>query len=90
MTKGYMETTLRELIAEYANADGSKIKRFLEHPSGTNLVEDLSYDSISLIALIAELEECLGLDMDDDVLLGSFDTYDGILEYIMEKAGADK
>lgn len=85
-----IRTQLAELIAEYANAGRDKVAEFISDPSAANLVEDLGYDSVSLIALIAELEERFNLNLDDDVLFDSFDTYDGILMYLTGKAGVEK
>lgn len=68
------------LIREYAN-NSSEFKSL----EGKRLIEDLEYDSISLMELIVAIEEKFCISLEEDMFFDSFDTYDGIVEYILSK-----
>lgn len=68
---------LDSLIREFANEN-----KDIENLEGKNLVDDLGYDSISLMQLIVEIEDVFGISMDDDVLIDAFDNYNSLLEYM--------
>lgn len=77
MDKQSVKCIIDELVIEYANEQ-------VEELSGKNLVEDLGYDSISLIELITALEDKLGVTFESDMMFENFDNYDSLIEYIME------
>lgn len=68
---------LDALIREFANEN-----KDIQNLEGKNLVDDLGYDSISLMQLIAEIEDTFDISMDDDVLIDAFDNYNSLLEYM--------
>ncbi len=68
---------LDSLIREFANEN-----KDIENLEGKNLVDDLGYDSISLMQLIVEIEDVFDISMDDDVLIDAFDNYNSLLEYM--------
>lgn len=68
------------LVREYANNSSEFIS--LE---GKRLIDDLEYDSISLMELIVAIEEKFNITLEEDLFFESFDTYDGILQYVQEK-----
>ncbi len=68
---------LDELVREVASESCDNLK-------GKNLVEDLGYDSVSLMELIAELEEHFWISVEGDMMLESFDNYDNIVECVLE------
>lgn len=73
---------VERLVREYAN-NSSEFKKL----EGTKLIDDLEYDSISLMELIVAIEETFNISIEEDMFFDSFDTYDGILEYVLRKLG---
>ncbi len=82
MNKEQIIKVIDELVMEFANEKTVDLK-------GKNLVEDLGYDSVSLMQLIAELEEKLGISIEADAMLDSFDNYDSLVESILELMNDD-
>jgi len=70
---------LDELIKEFADKNID-----IQNLEGKNLVDDLGYDSLNLMQLIAEIEEKFDISMDDDVLIDSFDNYNSLLECVLK------
>lgn len=72
-----VQEKLQQLVREFAteNSDTKTLE-------GKNLVDDLGYDSFSLMQLIIEIEETFGISMDEDVLIDSFDNFDSLLESV--------
>ena len=77
MNREQIISIIDELVIEFANEKVEELK-------GKNLVEDLGYDSVSLMQLIAELEERLEISIEADAMLDSFDNYDNLVESVME------
>ncbi len=82
MNKEQTIKVINELVMEFSNEKTEDLK-------GKNLVEDLGYDSVSLMQLIAELEEKLGISIEADAMLDSFDNYDSLVESILELMNDD-
>jgi len=74
-TKEILDSLIREFAGK--NADTVSLE-------GKNLVDDLGYDSLNLMQLIAEIEEKFDISMDDDVLIDSFDNYNSLLECVLK------
>ncbi len=69
--------TIIEIVKEFANVECDDL-------NGKNLVEDLGYDSVSLMQLISELEERLGISMEADMMIESLESFDSLMECVME------
>lgn len=55
---------------------------------GKSIIEDLGFDSVSLMQLVTDIEETFGVSMDEsDSLLGLLENYDELVEYVTEKSG---
>lgn len=84
MSREEIEKTLKKVIVE----NGVNISSAEDIRSGSNLSEDYGMDSITVVNLIIELEERLGICFEDDdfenVDLFSFDE---LLEKLVEKHG---
>lgn len=69
------------------------VKNSLEEMSdtsfeGKSIIEDLGFDSVSLIQLVTEIEETFGVDMDESgSLLELLDSYDELVDYLTERKG---
>ena len=82
MNKEQIIAIIDELVLEYANKKYDDLK-------GKNLIDDLEYDSISLVELIAELEERLDISFEADMMLESVDNYESLVESVLEIVGND-
>lgn len=55
---------------------------------GKSIVEDLGFDSVSLMQLVMEIEETLGVSLDESgSLLELLDSYDELLEFLISEGG---
>jgi len=68
---------IEEIVKEFANVECDEL-------NGKNLVEDLGYDSVSLMQLISEMEERLGISMEADMMIESLESFDSLMECVME------
>lgn len=59
----------------------------LKEFKGKSLIDDLQLDSVALMELAAEIEERIGIHLDEaPSLLELFDNYDKLLEYLQQNA----
>lgn len=64
---------VKKCVMEIAKVPGVAEENITEK---TSLAEDLSYDSIMMIELVIEVEDCFDIEIDDDDLLfEDFDTF---------------
>lgn len=55
---------------------------------GKSIIDDLEFDSVSLMQLVTDIEEIFGVSMDEsDSLLELLDSYDELVDYLAEKKG---
>ena len=76
--KTQVEKELKELISEML------ICKLDEINIESNLVDDLSGDSLDIINIVMHIERKYGLRIDDDETLTSFRTFGGMLKYVIE------
>lgn len=73
------EKKFKTLIAEYSETKASEIK------SGMRFREDLGFSSLDFMAFLGELEDLLGIDIDEDRVL-QITTVGEAMEYSLEAA----
>ena len=76
--KTQVEKELKEIISEMLICTLDEIN--IE----SNLVDDLSGDSLDIINIVMHIERKYGLRIDDDETLSSFRTFGGMLRYVTE------
>lgn len=55
---------------------------------GKSIVEDLDFDSVSLMQLVTEIEETFEVSLDEaGSLLELLDSYDELLDFLVRKGG---
>lgn len=60
----------------------------LESFEGKSIVEDLDFDSVSLMQLVTEIEETFHVSLDESgSLLELLDSYDELLEFLIREGG---
>lgn len=83
MYRAEIEKALNYLIRENSPKELTDIAF-----EGKSIIEDLEFDSVSLMQLVAGIEETFGVSLDDsDSLLDLMDSYDELVEFILEKNG---
>lgn len=64
---------VKKCVLEIAKVPGAAENNITEE---TSLIEDLSYDSIMMIELVIEVEDCFDIEInDEDLLFDDFDTF---------------
>ncbi len=64
---------VKECVLEIAKLPGIAESNITDE---TSLIEDLSYDSIMMIELVIEVEDCFDIEInDEDLLFEDFDTF---------------
>ena len=48
----------------------------------TNLVDDLGFESVSLVELIITIEESFDIEFDDNAMISVFDSVENLAEYV--------
>ena len=75
----------KERLIETINLCIEEIKgEKIEELTGKSFVDDLDFDSVEMVELIVALEEHLGMDLAEDIMLENFDTYENFVEGIWE------
>ncbi len=82
MEKEQIKKLLNKLIVNY-----SPEKLSLESFEGKSIVEDLDFDSVSLMQLVTEIEETFHVSLDESgSLLELLDSYDELLEFLIRES----
>lgn len=56
--------------------------------TGKSIIDDLKFDSVALMQLVAEIEEHFGVELDtSESLLELLDSYDELVEYLVKESG---
>ena len=76
------------IISAINNILGTNFKPEEIH-DGTSLIDDLLFDSITLVQLIVELEEVFNVSLDDIEDFTSLETYKKLSLFIDEKVDAN-
>ncbi|MDE7307324.1 MAG: hypothetical protein K2N61_01460, partial [Lachnospiraceae bacterium] len=83
MEKEEIKKVLNRLIVNNSSEEIS-----LELFEGKSIVEDLGFDSVSLMQLVMEIEETFGVSLDESgSLLELLDSYDELLEFLISEGG---
>ena len=83
MEKEEIKKVLNRLIVNNSPEEIS-----LELFEGKSIVEDLGFDSVSLMQLVMEIEETFGVSLDESgSLLELLDSYDELLEFLISEGG---
>jgi len=83
MEKEEIRKILNQLIV---NSSPQEIS--CESFEGKSIVEDLDFDSVSLMQLVTEIEETFGVSLDESgSLLELLDSYDELLEFLVREGG---
>lgn len=81
MEKEEIKKLLNKLIV-----NNSPKKLSLESFEGKSIVEDLDFDSVSLMQLVTEIEETFHVSLDESgSLLELLDSYDELLEFLIRE-----
>ena len=83
MEKEKIKKLLNKLIVSNSPKEMSE-KSF----EGKSIVEDLDFDSVSLMQLVTEIEDTFGVSLDESgSLLELLDSYDELLEFLIQGGG---
>ena len=83
MEKEEIKKVLNKLIVSNSPKEMSE-KSF----EGKSIVEDLDFDSVSLMQLVTEIEDTFGVSLDESgSLLELLDSYDELLEFLIQGGG---
>ena len=83
MKKEEIKETLDKLIINSSSEELSE-KCF----EGKSIVEDLNFDSVSLMLLVTKIEEIFGVSLDESgSLLELLDSYDELVEFLFRERG---
>ncbi len=85
MTEENVKSILMNLIIEYANETISAKNSSIDKYKNVNLIEELGYDSVSLMQLIIAIEDRFNIETDNDVLIENFDNFENIYNYVVMK-----
>ena len=83
MEKEKIKKLLNKLIV--SNSPKEMLEESFE---GKSIVEDLDFDSVSLMQLVTEIEDTFGVSLDESgSLLELLDSYDELLEFLIQGGG---
>ena len=83
MEKEEIKKVLNKLIV--SNSPKEMLEESFE---GKSIVEDLDFDSVSLMQLVTEIEDTFGVSLDESgSLLELLDSYDELLEFLTQGGG---
>ena len=83
MEKEEIKKVLNKLIV--SNSPKEMLEESFE---GKSIVEDLDFDSVSLMQLVTEIEDTFGVSLDESgSLLELLDSYDELLEFLIQGGG---
>lgn len=86
MKKNDLEKELKEIVVKNSKIDVSKTDIKAE----SDLVRDFAFNSLAIIALVVNIEEKFGIELDDDMLAGDLLSNYGKLEsYLKERISND-
>ena len=80
-----IEKKLEELVKKYAEVDNVP-----EHLEGVNLINDLEYNSLSIVSLYAEIEEEFSVSFDDADVIDLYSDYSKLLTYVKEQVQSNE
>lgn len=84
MNMNEVQRKLNEIIQRYSENTQA------DSYSGKSLISDIKLDSVSLMEVIAEIEDKFGFSFGlDENLIELFDNYDRLLEYLHKRMGED-
>lgn len=82
MNMNEVQRKLNEIIQKYS--ENTQADSYF----GKSLISDIKLDSVSLMEVIAEIEDKFGFSFGlDENLIELFDNYDRLLEYLHKKMG---
>lgn len=80
-----------QVLAQLKEVIESILEEEVEITGQTQLIDDLEFDSVSIVELITKIEESFSITFnDEDLLVDQFETVDSLVHYIMELLDKNK